>query len=73
MAQTKLHQITDRLFAELYGQPLGEWVSDRREAGATWRRIEKELFAKTDGAVDVSHPTLIAWYGDADRAGQDAA
>ena len=64
MAQTKLHQITDRLFAELYGQPLGAWVADRRGEGMTWRRIENELFAKTDGSIYVSHPTLIAWYGD---------
>lgn len=67
MAQTKLHQVTERLFAELYGQPLGDWVADRREEGMTWRRVEKELFSKTEGAVDVSHPTLIAWYGDAER------
>lgn len=63
MADTKLHRMTDRLFAELYGQPLGDWVTDCRDEGMTWRRIEKELYAKTGGAIDVSHPTLIAWYG----------
>jgi hypothetical protein len=64
--QTKLQQVIDRLFAELYGQPLGDWVRDLREQGTPWRRIEKELFAKTNGAVDVSHATLVTWYGDVD-------
>lgn len=68
MTRTKLRLMTERYFAELHGQPLGEWIADRREEGMTWRQVEKELYSKTDAAVDVSHPTLIAWYGDrADR------
>jgi hypothetical protein len=71
MEQTRMQRVVDGLFAQLYGQPLGEWIADQREAGASWRLIEKELYVKTDGVVDVSHPTLIAWYGDRDedRAG----
>ena len=66
MAQTKLQQVVDRLFCELYGQPLGEWIADQRDEGTPWRRVEKELYAKTDGLIDVSFPTLIAWYGAVD-------
>lgn len=59
---TQLQQVVDRLFAELHGQPLADWIADRREDGMSWRRIEKELFAKA--GIDVSHITLMNWHRD---------
>lgn len=69
VAQTRLQQVVDRLFAELYGQPLGDWIADQRDEGVSWRTIEKELYANTGGLIDVSHPTLISWYGDTPEEG----
>ena len=68
--QTKLQTVVDRLFAELHGQPLSDWVADMRDQGASWRFIEKELYAKTGGSIDVSHITLMAWHRD---GSEDAA
>lgn len=41
-----------------------EFVRTRRRAGASWRRIEKDIWTETDGGVDVHATTLRSWYPD---------
>ena len=56
---------TQRLASHLLGQPVGDWIADRRDTGRSWRLIARDLHEQTGGAVDVTHETLRAW---ADRA-----
>lgn len=44
------------------GGKLREYVTERREAGKSWRRVAIEL--RDDHRIDVSHQTLANWFPD---------
>lgn len=50
-----------RLADTLLGGTLDSYVTERREAGKSWRMISLDLH--DDIAVDISHETLRQWYG----------
>jgi hypothetical protein len=45
----------------LNGQ-FAEWVSERRKAGRSWRRIAIELYEVSDQRIDITHETLRTWF-----------
>ena len=61
---TKLRDLAERLFAELAGYPLSDWIADRREHGRSWRQIERDL--RDEYGIELTNVTLIAWYGAVD-------
>ena len=60
---TKLRDLAERLFAELAGYPLADWIADRRDQGKSWRQIERDLRDEYD--IELTNVTLLAWYGAA--------
>ena len=60
---TKLRDAIERLFAQLAGYPLGDWIADRRDQGKSWRQIERDLRDEYD--IELTNVTLLAWYGAA--------
>jgi len=54
-------RVADALFTDRVGQPLTDWIADRRDAGTSWRRITRDLYDATDGVLDVAPQTLINW------------
>lgn len=52
---------TQRLADLLLGQPVMEWVDERRAKGLSWRKVAIELRDRTEGEIDVAPATLIAW------------
>lgn len=60
---------TQRLADALLGDdgPLEVFVRSRREAGKSWRQIERDLYQSTDGGVDVTYETIRTWFPDAER------
>lgn len=57
-------RIAEALFEDRYGQPLLDWIADRKEAGLTWRKVAQELRDTTGGLLDVAPQTLINWQAD---------
>lgn len=58
MDKTATHKYADiRL-----GQPLEQYVADKRKAGVSWRRISLDLRDETNGDIDVTYETLRAWF-----------
>jgi len=53
---------TRRLADVLLGGGLDEYVTQRRDAGKSWRRITLDL--RDDIGIDITHNTLRAWYPD---------
>lgn len=47
--------------SRLLGEDVTSWINTRRAAGRTWRSIQKELAAATDGVIDVVHETIRVW------------
>lgn len=58
---SKLRDLTERLFAEIKSYPLEEWVLAQRDAGKSWRQIERDL--RDEVGIEVTNVTLISWYG----------
>lgn len=60
-----LHAVTptQRLAEVLLGQPLADYVADKRDDGKSWQQIASRLNHDTSGVVDVSRETLRQWYG----------
>lgn len=58
--QTKLRQVLNLLWSELYGYPFDDWVADLRDDGTPWRRIERDVYDRI--GLDVSYATLSTWY-----------
>lgn len=56
---------TQRLASLLLGQPVDQWVRDRREAGDSWRRIAMQLHEITDGQVSLTGEAIRLWVKDA--------
>ena len=54
---------TDRaeLAGNLVGQPIGDWIAERRAAGASWRQIARDLNAATGGRIRATHETVRNW------------
>lgn len=52
----------------LLGQPVDQWIRDRRAEGTTWRAITALLRERTGGQIDVTHETVRAWSAEAQRA-----
>lgn len=47
--------------SHLLGEDVTDWINRRRAEGRTWRAIQRELAAATDGIIDVVHETIRAW------------
>jgi hypothetical protein len=47
--------------SRLLGEDVTDWINRRRDAGKTWRAIQRELVDATDGVIDVVHETVRAW------------
>jgi hypothetical protein len=58
---------TQRLASLLLNRPLAEYITERREAGRSWRLIARDLHQETDGQVDVTAETLRGWSGTTER------
>ena len=54
-------KVADALFTDRVGQPLNDWIADRRDRGDTWRAITRDLYDVTGGVIDVVPQTLINW------------
>lgn len=52
---------TQKLAALILGQPVHEWIADRRDEGVTWRRLPGLLCEVTQGQIDVTDQTLRHW------------
>lgn len=59
---TKLQQVVERLYAEVHGASLTDWVRTQREAGKSWARIAKQLEASID--VELTDVTLMTWFAE---------
>ena len=56
-----LRSVVNALLVEKVSQTIDQFIATRRGDGKSWERIAKELFDVTDGAVDVSTPTVLRW------------
>lgn len=45
----------------LLGEPVEEWMAARTAQGISWRFIVRQLAEATDGRVDVTTVTALAW------------
>lgn len=63
---SNLQTIVSAMFADRHGQPLEDWIADRRETTppTPWRTVARELYEMTDGLVDLAPQTLINWTAD---------
>jgi len=50
-----------RLATILLGEPVHEWIGDRRADGHSWRDIAQMLTTATGGSVVVSHESVRQW------------
>lgn len=57
----------EELFEAKVGQNLADFVGARRQQNQSWRSIEREMFAASDGSVSVSSVSLQRWYGNTER------
>lgn len=48
----------------LLGQPIHDWIAERREAGASWRAMAADLKRSTNDQIVVTYETLRTWYGE---------
>lgn len=59
---------TQRLASVLLGRPVQDWLSDRREAGRSWRLVARDLYEATNGQIDITHEAARKWANDYERA-----
>lgn len=54
---------TDRseLAGHLLGQPVEDWITDKRAAGRSWRQIAKDISDATAGRIRPTHETVRSW------------
>lgn len=64
---TVAQKLADKLFEQLVGQPLQDWIDDQRQAGQSWYAVADAFYEVT--GVRISHMTLVAW----SDAGSEAA
>lgn len=62
--------LAESLFRHIRDQELGSLVRSERSRGRSWRQIRDDVRSLTGGEVDLTHQTLLNWYGntDADEA-----
>ena len=54
---------TTHRYADLVlGRPLAEYVTEKRNAGISWRRISLDIRDDTAGQVDITYETLRKWF-----------
>jgi hypothetical protein len=56
---TTAQRLADALFAQLTGQPLLDWIADRRDAGDSWHQISVAFYDVT--GVSVTDVSLQNW------------
>lgn len=60
--RTTLRDMVDRYVRDhALGQPLADYLKDRRDEGRTWKEIADHLAEATDGVIVVSWETLRQW------------
>lgn len=57
-----------RLAEVLLGQPLDQWVAERRAVGMSWRTISADLAVSTQHQLKINRETLRNWYREPDEA-----
>lgn len=60
MASTKVRQVLNLLWEDRFEVGFDEWVVEQREAGRSWREIEREIDRQV--GVEVSNVTLSRWF-----------
>jgi hypothetical protein len=50
-----------RLASLLLGRDVMDWIAQRRDEGASWRKLAAELQDRTNGQVRVSDVALARW------------
>jgi hypothetical protein len=65
--QTPLRRFAGTVAPGLLGQPLDEWVHERRAKGVPWRAMSRELLRASNGDLDVTGEWLRRQYGDTHR------
>ncbi len=53
--------MADAICIDRIGQPLLDYIADKREAGESWEDIAVLLSDETDGIVQVSWMTIRRW------------
>lgn len=62
--ETTAETPTQRLATLILRKPLGAWVAERRDNGASWQAIADELDTVTSGQVAVTREALRIWFGE---------
>lgn len=62
-----------RLASIELGEDVVAFIGKRRQAGAAWRIIARDIYEQTGHRVDVTHETLRTWYTDATTASPAAS
>jgi len=44
------------------GQPLADFIADRRDNGASWAEVAVALEEESDGVIQVGRDTVRRWY-----------
>lgn len=71
--RSDLLRLADALWAELEGQPLGDWLVTQREKKVSLRETARYLYDKTGGALDVTPQTVANWTAEYDAEHKAAA
>ena len=59
---TEYQRMTDALLRDRAGVGLVEFLRERRAEGHSFRRISRQLYDATGGAVDVSNVSVMHWH-----------
>jgi hypothetical protein len=59
---TEYERLVDALLHDRAGHRLADWLAERRQAGASYRRIARELYDATGGVVAVNDVTIVNWH-----------
>ena len=60
----RMRSVHQHLADTILGQPVEQWITDRREAGVTWRAISRDLEDASDGKLRVTEKTIRLWLSD---------
>lgn len=76
MKVSERRKLVERLYRQLTGEELPDWVAGQRdpttsEGRVSWRRIAADLYEQHD--IEVTDVTLINWYADAIEQREGAA
>lgn len=45
----------------LIGEPVVAWINHRRDQGATWKIITRDIYQRTGGQLDLTEKTVRDW------------